>query len=382
MANARTVVEVLNRSGSRIGEIRNLYPINESGMILQYSQELSDWGTCKFRVATSDPSLTSYGDILEPHVNQIRIKRGQKVVWQGAIVDNTERNKNYVEVVANEYLWYLDKVLVRRDTTVNPGDGKKHLRVFDSGTLKTAVTNVFNQGVTDSGNSLLSGASIGTVNNPNFPAIYSLSGAWTFSSTFALQFDYHTALYVLKAFGIYSEYDFELTSDLTFNFKKRIGNQLFKFSFEYGQYGNIVDYNIPRLGKRMVNDLVGMAATDQGELLHVPKSNEGSINTYGKLEGVSAYMDVKNKDTLKGRVKEELRLISRPENSPINVVLDEKGAPFGQYGIGDIVKVKIKDHNIDFDDWRMIVGTTVSLHNTGREITVVQTNKPSAGVLT
>lgn len=378
---SRTVVEILNSSNQRVAEIRNLYPLNDAGMILRYSEELSDYGECTFRVATSDLALTQFGDILVPHSNRVRIRRGGKVVWYGAIVDNTERNKNYIEVRAYTPMWYLGKILIRRDTKVNPGDGKNHLRVFDSGTMKTAVTNIMNQAIADSGSGMLSEVTLGTIENPNFPSIYGISGAWTFSSTFALQFDYHSALYVIKAFGMYSEYDFEIDDSLVFRFKKQIGNQLFKTSLEYGQYGNVVDYNVPRLGARMVNHLVGIAAVDTGEILHASQTDDQSIATYGKLQESTGFSDVKNEGALKHRLKEQLRFTATPDSAPINMVLNENGLPFGQYGVGDVIKVKIKDHNIDYDDWRRIVGVTVSLHNTGREIAVVQTNKPTPGML-
>ena len=382
----KTIVEILNNSGVKIAIVNNLYPINEEGTVLTYSSELSDYGTCRFRIATPDPMLTQYGDITVPHQYQVRIVREGTVVWRGVIVDNPERNQRYIEVVAHEYLWYLSKILIRRDEELFDGDGKKHLKTFKSGTMKTVVTSLFNQAKADLGNSPISGASVGSVDTIQFPDSYSETGQWTFSDIFALQFDYHDALYVLKTFGIYSEADFELDNDLVFRFKKQIGKQLFKVSFEYGQYGNMVDYNIPRFGKRMVNDLHSIAAiTDDlgfaSELLHINKTDEASIKKYGKLEAATSFNDVKNKSTLKQRAIEELRLISEPEAGPINLVLNEKGIPFGQYNVGDIVKVKIKDHNINFNDWRRIVGMTVSLHNTGREITVVQTNKPTKNML-
>jgi hypothetical protein len=377
-----TIVEIYNLAGERVAIIKNLYPLNEAGMILQYSKELSDYGVCRFRVATSDPALIAYGDILVPHQYRIKVRRNNTVVWQGGIVDNSERNKNYIEVVGHSYLWYLSKVLIRRDEEINPGDSIKHLRVFDSGTLSNAVTNVFNQAIADlNAASPIGDATVGTIDNPNFPEIYDESGAWTFSTDFALQFDYHDALYVLKAFGIYGECDFELTDNFEFNFQEVIGRKLLKMTFEYGARGNIVDYNIPRLGSRMANDIVGIGVIDTGETLHTNQRDELSIQTYGKLQAPAAYTDVKNKSTLRQRIKEELRLVSKPDAAPINLVLNEKGYPLGQYDIGDVVKVKIKDHNIDFNDWRRIVGVTVSLHNTGRELVVIQTNKPTQKVL-
>ena len=48
------------------------------------------------------------------------------------------------------------------------------------------------------------------------------------------------------------------------------------------------------------------------------------------------------KNPLEARLAEELRLTSDPEESPINIILNEKAYPLGQYGLGDIIWVKIK----------------------------------------
>lgn len=388
MADARTVVEILNSDLEKVAEIRSLYPINRDGTVLRYSRELSDYGMCKFRVSTKDPIFDQYGDILVPHQYHVRIKRAQEVVWQGAIVDNTERNKNFVEVEAAEYLFYFDKILIRRDVDKPDTDeDESNFKVFDSGTMAAAVTTVFNDAIADLGSAHpLSAATIGQVDNPEFPNNFvkvdgtALTGNWTFSDDMTLQFDYHTALYVLKAFGIYSGADFELTKDLEFNFRKLIGERVSGITFRYGTIGtNIVDYNIPRYGKRMVNHLLGIAADDEGKVLHdaVAGRDSVSINTYGLLQDAMAFADVKHRNALAVRLKEESRLISNPEESPINIVLDEKAYPLGQYGLGDIIWVDIQDNVISYKKERRIIGITVNLHNTGREMVAIQTNRPA-----
>lgn len=385
MANTRTVVEILDNSLDKIAEIKALYPINNQGMILRYSRELSDYGQCTFRVSTKDPIMTQFGDILKPHTYHVRIKRGNETVWQGAIVDNTERNRNYVEVRAVEYLFYLDKILIRRDADKPDTDeDESNFRIFKSGTMATAVGSIFNEAKIDVGtNHILANMTAGTIENPNYPANFTdgsspprpLTGEWTFSDSVALQYDYHSALFVIKNFGNYTNADFELTRNLVFNFKKRIGNRITGITFIYGRVGsNIIDYNVPRLGLRMSNEIIGIAADDEGKILHATQRNSSSVQTNGLMQTAKAFNDVKSKNPLEVRLAEELRLISDPEESPINIILNEKAYPLGQYGLGDIVWVKIKDHIIDFQKERRIVGITVTLHNTGRELIAIQTN--------
>lgn len=392
MAHPRTVIEILNTSLQKIAEIKAPYPLTKSGMVLRYSRELSDYGTALFRVSTKDAVLSQFGDILQPHKYHVRIKRDKVIVWQGAIVDNPTRTKNYVEVKAVEYLYYLSKVLIRRDAD-NPttSDDESNFKVFSSGTMASAVQTLFQNAITDLGPAhILATAAVGTIENPDYPNNFvdssspprPLVGAWNFTSDVTVQFDYHSALYVIKQFGIYSQADFEMTTNLVFNFKKLIGQRISGLTFTYNRVGtNIVDYNFPRLGQRMANSLVGIATDDRGNVLHAIKLNEASIATIGRLQDARAYTDVKNQNLLDSRLKEEIRLTVDPDESPITIVLDENAYPLGQFSLGDILWVKVKDHVINYEKERRIVGYTVNLHETGRELTYVQTNSPNQNLL-
>lgn len=386
---AKTTVEILDSTLGKIAQVKSLYPLNNRGMVLRYSKELSDYGFCTFRISTQDPLFTTYGDIIVPHRYHVRIKRGQATVWQGAIVDNLQRTKNFVEVKAAEYEFYLNKVLIKRTSAVGYGevaptaDIGLHYRVFSSGTMATAATNIVNEAKSALGSShLMSGLTIGTVENPDFPNNYStaagkaLTGAWTFNSDVVLQFDYQSVLYALKAFGVYAQADFQLTPSLVFNFEKFLGNKQPNLSFEYSQRGNIVDYNAPRLGSSMINDYFGIATAPDGTVLHSEKTNETSKRTYGLMQGAIAFADVKDQNALAGRLEEDLFLVKDPADSPLNLILNENGYPLGQYDIGDLVNVKIVDGAINFSSVKRVVGITVNLHNTGRELITLQTNNP------
>lgn len=385
----RTAVEILDRSLNKIAEVRSLYPLTRSGMVLQYSSELSDYGTCRFRISPKDQLFTQYGDILIPHKYHVRIKRGNSYVWQGAIVDNPRRTHNYVEVKAVEYLFYLNRVLVNRTSAVSYGgvaptsDIGLHYRIFSSGTMAAAVTSVVTQAKAKLGTShILNSMTLGTIENPDYPKNFSTSagvamtGGWTFTSDVVLQFDYQSVLYVIKSFGIYANADFRITPNLVFEFKKFLGNKNPGIVFQYGTQGNIVDYDVPRLGSRVSNSLTGIASTPDGVILHAEKSDSASIADYGLLEDSAAYSDVKDKNAMSARMEAQLRLTSKPESSPLNFLLNEKGYPLGQYGVGDLVTVKIKDGAIDYNGVRRIVGITVNLHNTGREMVTIQSNAP------
>lgn len=388
-------IEILDTSLNKIAEVLTPYPLDRSGMILRFSKELSEFGQCTFRISAYDDMLTQYGDIIQPHRNHIRLRRNGKIVWQGAIINNGKRNSAFIEVTAVEYEFYLSKILVTR-SSLDPATGTADgvFRIFNSGTMATAVTAIINESIarwntTTNTSSILSGMTIGTVENPNYPPNMvdntgtALTGAWTFSTALPLTYDFQDVLYVLKSFGVYSYADFYIDNSLVFNFKKFVGNNRhfdvnFVFNAQHNNsQGNIVDYNLPRLGQRMANQLWGIATDNNGVILNDPESDQASITRYGLMESPAAYADVKDKGILKARTTAELPLVSTPDETNVVVVLNETAAyPLGLWDIGDIVNIDIHNKGVDFTDTRRIVGVTVAVHNTGREVTTVQTNKP------
>jgi hypothetical protein len=389
-------LEILDLSLNKIAEVINPFPLDGAGTIFRFSKELSDFGQCTFRVSAFDQLLTQYGDVFKPHQYHLRIRRNGKIVWQGAIIENAKRTKDYIEVVAAEYEFYLNKILVKR-SSVNPGTGSADnvFRIFNSGSMGTAVTNMINESLAvwktgTNANSILANMTVGTIENPNFPPNMTnstgaaISGAWSFSTNLQLTYDFQSVYYILKSFGVYAYADFYIDNDLTFNFKKFVGNDHhydvnFTFNKQAGQpsLSNITDYNLPRLGQRMVNNLWGIAADTSGTILDDPETDQTSVSEYGLLEGVAAYSDVKDKNILKARTTAELPLVSTPDPTNAIVMLDETVAyPLGVWDIGDLVTINIQNTGVSLKDTRRIVGVTVAVNGTGRESTTVQTNKP------
>lgn len=380
----RNVVQILNKDLELVAVVKALMPINDAKTVLRYSKRLSGYGECIFRISTKDPIFERLGDIIEPHKYHVRVMRGNTTVWQGAIIDNPHRTKNYQEVRAMQYLFYLDKVLVERTKEVVAGEGF-HYREFNSGTMASAVNNIVTYAKNYFGtNHIMGDLVVNTANieNPNYPKNFTtvagaaLTGAWNFSSDISLMFDYHKVYFVLQSFGIYSNADFTIDSDLTFRYKRFLGTNRQNVQFLYGQRGNVVDYDIPRYGQRMANDLVGIAAQTDGRIIRSTKSDSVSRDTYGNLQDAMPFADAKDQNSLNARVAEELRFLKQPENAPLSFTVNEKAYFLGAYDTGDIISVRVKDGPIDYNAPRRITQFVVNVHETGREVTVVQTNEP------
>lgn len=391
-----TQVQILDNSLNLITTLPSLYPLDSAGNILRYSSELDDYGTCSFRVSAKDTVHSTYGDIFAPHANWVRIVRSGTIVWQGAIIDNLRRGSDFLEIQAATPLWYLNKILVNRSSN-NPATGQADqiYRIFNSGTMAAAVTAIINETITNfqgaNKGHPLANMTLGTATNPTYPPNMTdgnnppnkLTGGWNFGNGITspqLQFDFHTILYILKSFGAYTYSDFYMDNNLVFNFVPFQGNDLTQqVTFNWGGQSNIpsniINFNIPRLGERMVNDLYGIAVDPNGLVLHYDQQDQSSISTNGLLQGVAAYSDVKDQATLNARIQAELPLVSTPNAAAISITLNEKGYPLGFYNVGDIVNIQITEKAVSFNDNRRIVGITTVLHNTGREITTVQTNQ-------
>lgn len=389
------VVEILTKDLDVITQVRSLVPFNLNGDILQFSRELSDYGRARFRISADDPMLDTYGDILAPHKNHLRIRNGDIILWQGIIIENPKRNKSFIDVIAVEYLFYLDKIMVKRTSPDENGNAGIY-RIFSGGTMATAITAILNESIAQwSGTGhALSGMTLGTIENPNYPPNMTtgytvsttqtpLTGPWYFGEGTATsigptyQFDFVSVLYVLKCFGIQTYADFYIDNNLAFHFKKFVGNSNNRnMVFRYGPQGNIVDYNLCRYGERMVNSLYNIATDENGVILHETVTNNDSVNLYGLMEGYAAYTDVKTQSGLRQRGQVTMPMVSVPDETNVIVYVDEKSPAFSRYSLGDIITISITNKGIDFDKPRRIVGMTATIHNTGRQMIAVQTNIP------
>ena len=393
MATVATEIQILDSNLDLITTVISPYSLG-AGNIIQYSKELSDYGQCTFKISSYDPQFASYGDILEPHVNHIRLQRNNVTVWQGAIIENPKRTKDYVEIVAAEYLWYLNKKLVHRtsiDPATNTADGI--YRIFDTAngatTMQAAVTAIMTETIADyqSTNHALASLALGQIDNPPYPPNITnaaippaaLSGPWEFgdgTSAPSMTFDFHTILYILKQFGAYTYADFNIDNSLNFNFETFLGNDLRnKVTLTWAQGGNSEDFNVPRLGQRQVNSLIGIATDEDGNVLHVEQTDQASITASGLLEGVAAYVDIKDQATLNARVQAELPMISTVDGAATSMTVGKNGYTPGTFDVGDVINQVVDHKAVTYNQPRRVVGMTTEVFNTGKESTVIQLNQ-------
>lgn len=387
MADRRYTVEVLDINLVPLGRIVSFPKLDNSLNFLEFSQKLSDYGMCRFRVATEDEIFTHLSNLFTPYKHHIRVRRNGVVVWQGIVVNVPHRTAKYLEVQAYEYAFLLKKTLVQHDTV-----GDTNYRTLKSGTMADAITTFITETSAKTGvQTALAGLLIGTIENPNFPDGYvdssnnSIAGQpWTFSEDFQLKFDYRDMLYVISVLAAYAQFDFEITTvvddagvtTLTFDFKQYIGNRDVMHTFEYGPGAAIENFDSPLDGEGMVNTITGIAADNDFNILAIrdlPLAS--SIDTYGTLQGVAAYGDAKNLNVLRSRVNEELIVAGIPDVE-IRVILSDRAMPLGKYHIGDKARFIINKNDIQVDQIRRIIGIDVKVNENGHETINLITNVP------
>lgn len=373
-------IYILNHARERVALVKNLVKIDERGNILKYAKQLSNFGFCRFRVGKDDPMWEQYGNIAKPWQFGVQVVRDRLVVWEGIIVNNPHRKRNYIDIEAKGYLIRYKKIQIKHDPEEKPGDGKDNYRTFKTGQMNTAVSALFTEAAAAAGPAdILAGYTLGQIDNPDFPGYFTkadktaLTGSWVFSDDITVQFDYKSVFYAWQTFGVYSNADMEVTDQLVFNYKTRIGNPNSGLVFRYGRNGNVLDYDAPLQGERTVNDLMGIAADLEGNVLHINQRDEASVSEYGLLQDVEAYLDVKETNVLKVRLNEELRFVSTPD-SVINFVLNENAYPIGQWGVGDTATFQVDDGIVQVDEVRRMTAYAVEVHNTGKELITVETN--------
>jgi hypothetical protein len=387
---AKYTLNILDNQRNVITRVTNFMPLSTTDDVwLDMTRTLSSWGTCKFRVGTKDPLFRALGDILQPYQNHVQVLRDGNEFWQGVIVQNAQRTRYFVEVEARTYSWLLNKLMIVHDPDDGTGDGLDNYTTLNSGTMSNAVQTILTkalakvQGANLNTANALSQLTLGEIDNPVFASTTvdnngnPVSGPFTFNAIWnTVQFDYRTVYYVMASLGILGVCDFEITDQLVFNFKVFLGNNNPGLVLSYGENGQIEDYNVPFDGTNQATRLYGIAATVDGTILHDQvDAPDNGIDTYGLLEEVAAYSDLKNDAAVTVRITEDLSLIDTPEKE-VQVTLKQNSAEVGSFGVGDIITIQINDNVTQINDPRRIVQIDTKVAVTGKEIIKITTNPP------
>lgn len=352
---------VCNQQGAILADIsKDLAPLTEDKRILQYDDYLSSFGTLKFRVQTKSPVAAK--NLFVPYQNHVKLYRFNKLVWAGIITDNPSRNKLYIEVVARTYVWLFTKIPVKTPSTTEE-------RVFKTGTMKDAVTAIFNEGKAIS-DSPISTYTLGTIDNTKYP----WDGKdWTFTDVYKMSFFYNDLFTVLSCFADVTNADFEVTPDKTFNFREKIGTDRKDIVLKYGKGGNVEDYDSPLDGNNYINDSVIMSRNVKGDaVIKSEQSDSASFSVNGRLWGTTSLDEEIAQEMLDSKAKMIFK--ANGIDSQLSLVLNENALPLGSYQLGDRVTAIIEDGPIRVNQTRRVIGWKVFVTDTMKETATIITN--------
>jgi hypothetical protein len=352
---------IYDRAGTKLAYVKNLVPL-DSGKVLTFSDYLSSYGELRFRIQTKDPIAEK--NILNPYQNEIKLYRDNKEVWAGVIVNCPHRNSRFIEVEAYTYAWLFKKVQVEHSSAT------PYYREFNSGTIASNITTIFNEGKNRS-SSPISDLTIGTIENPNYPWE---NTSWTFTINIMVRYEWADMFQVINSLADMSNADWYVTKDKVFNFVVQAGRDRNDVSLRFGRGGNVEDYDSPLDGTNMVNDLYASSLDKDGSnIIHSNKSDTSTYSDYGRLFGSMIFSDHLSQEMLENRTKILLNLNKKP-NTEISLQLNDKALPFGVYELGDLVNVEIKDGPINEFQKRRVIGWKVELLNNGVEQVSIITN--------
>jgi hypothetical protein len=286
------------------------------------------------------------------------------VVWAGVIVNNPHRNHEFIEVEARTYEYLFTKVQV----THTAGE---YARVFNSGTMSTAITTLFNEGKAVP-SSPISTFTLGTVENPYYP--WAKTTPWTFTTVYKIDLDYYNLFQALCNFSDITNTDFHVTYDKVFDFKRVIGTDRKDIALTYGRGGNVSDYDAPLDGVNFTNDeIIACREQTTASIIQYSGMDTSTFPTYGRLWGRTLLGDELTQEELNSKgmfIHQHHNKI----NSQTSVVLNEKAMPIGTYSLGDTISVKIVDGPISVNKSVRVVGWKCFITNNGTESVNIITN--------
>lgn len=266
--------------------------------------------------------------------------------------------------MAYTYIWLFTRVPVN-----TPAVDKE--RTFNSGTMSTAVTTIFNEGKAISSSPIAS-FTLGTIENPKYP--WDGTTDWVFTDTYVMSFYFNNIFQAISSFSDITNSDFMVSPDKVFSFKKRIGQERTDISLLYGRGGNVDDYDSPLDGYNFCNDLVVMSRNETGaNVIKTEPSDSSSYSKYSRLWSTMSLDETIAQKMLDSKGKNYFSANNAVDNE-ISLVLNEKAMPIGSYNLGDTLKVIIKDGPINFNNTRRVIGWKCFIRDNMVERTTIITN--------
>lgn len=172
-------------------------------------------------------------------------------------------------------------------------------------------------------------------------------------------------------------FDFEITPDKVFNTFYPLKQEDNGYAFELGKNVESLAYDID--ASAMATELSGMGSGGDRNRCIAVVTNLGAQGAYGLLQDSADFSNIRHYDNLVDITKEQLRLMGQSRWQP-SVVARMSDPRFGEFDVGDLVRVKAKRGFIDVNKKFRIVGYTVRVNQEGHETVDVTFDQELAAI--
>ena len=342
-------INILDKDNAAFSKILNPYDLN-------FKSTLSGKDTAKFLLPISHPraenaNFKKHNRVVIYRVNP-KDQSDLRPVWAGYIEAMRMVNENTLEVGCKGMLNLLDKRVVTRSFTNWQGGAA----VYEL--LNNKVNNVDDTGVEQGETDVTT----------------------TFSHDFAGMKAYKAMQKVAEATGA----EIEIDAEFKLNFKTQIGEDktsdvIFRYLNNLQTANSIDKFTLLQEGKELFNKVI---CYGKDQAISSTQEDTVSINEYGLLEKVRHYTQIEDQATLDQTAKELLAFHKPVKEIPTITPKKEKIDLF-DYGIGDRVRVIIKQGILDFDQTHRILEINVKVgRNNDEKITLKIAKEGTASLKT
>lgn len=319
----------------------------------------NDVGRCRFFVPYNDLKL-SVTSIPDNKVSRIYIYRNESLVWQGLtqiVQDTLDGVWVFGETYEAALGWY----------------GVRYNQAYTSTAIGTIITNEYDNIESRSNNFLSSLITQGTIEAPY------ISGT-TSNLTITRTLFNENFLDFLKQMVLSARAEMTSTwsqntvfkvsfseTTPTFTFTRNVGSDKADVILELDS--EIIDFNIPRDMRSIVNEVKGLAITEGPSVITATFSDSTSAGDWYRREFYPFFNNVTAQSDLNQRASNFMQDRKAPLRD-MKIKLASGLTPFDGYSMSDNIKVRINRGRVDIDEFRRVVGMEVTIDDTGIETAV------------
>lgn len=346
MVNPDIKIIVENNSGTELGEFENAKDIS-------LTKVLSSVGELVFTIPKEDPKFS----LLTGIKSHLKFVRNGTVIWKGNYDFLRETLDNYV-IFGSTYEALMDNYLVAPDSP-----STSTVRKFTTKKIGTEIVQVLFNEAKALTNSLLSGFSLGTIENPYTPST-------TTEMTVNMEFEYDTLLDAIARGAYAGGADFEITTSKALNFYRRKGSNKPNITIHLKDLepSNVRDFQKDTDFRRIGNDIYAFGVGLGVNFLKANKTDSTSQTTYGLMQKyLGVPKNLVDQATLNKLVEDQITLLKTPPAKTTPKIVSSGFDLFNGWDLGDNLYVDIDHGGTVVTEYQRVIGVQLAYANNGAE---------------